>query len=93
MPKVLAGMKDIRLFLGKYVGLGTSESSVIASIQKNGFPAKKLGGIWVSHEESIEEWYKKFCEGETMNAPAAKKQNGKKRMQEKGMNYNKRSSN
>lgn len=53
---VLTGMKDIQ----KQVNM--SEASVLLWIRDANFPAKKIGGIWVSETEAINRWCAKLIE-------------------------------
>lgn len=48
---VLTGMKDIQ----KQVNF--SEATILSWIRNEGFPATKLGGIWISDTESIDQWF------------------------------------
>ncbi len=58
----LSGMKDIRDYC-RSIQLASSEASVLMMIQSYGFPARKIGGIWESNKESINNWRKQFVEG------------------------------
>lgn len=49
----LAGMKSICAYFNR------SESTVLMLIRTAGFPAKKIGGIWESTTELIDEWRRK----------------------------------
>lgn len=48
----LQGMKEICTFIKR------SEPTAIDWIQREGMPADKINGSWVSHTESIENWLK-----------------------------------
>jgi hypothetical protein len=61
---VLTGMKDIQ----KHVNF--SEATVLAWIRNEGFPAKKLGGVWISDTESISQWFVGIVESVSLK-PAA----------------------
>ena len=58
----LSGMKDIRDYC-RSIQLASSEASVLMMIHHYGFPARKIGGIWESNKESINNWRKQFVEG------------------------------
>lgn len=53
---ILTGMKDIQ----KQVNM--SEASVLAWIRDAGFPAKKIGGVWISETEAISRWCARLIE-------------------------------
>jgi len=50
----LSGMKRISEYVSR------SEPTVLAWIRNNGFPARKIGGIWESKKDKIDEWKEKF---------------------------------
>jgi len=58
----LSGIKEIQTCCGR-LGLPTSVSSVISMINHDGFPAKKIGGIWISDMNLIEEWRLSYIKG------------------------------
>lgn len=53
----LVGMKAIQ----KCVNM--SEDTVLTWIRQVGFPAKKVGGIWISETEAISRWCASIAEG------------------------------
>jgi hypothetical protein len=53
----LTGMKEIQ----KHMNL--SEATILAWIRRENFPARKLGGIWISDTVVIERWRIKKIEG------------------------------
>ena len=53
----LVGMKAIQ----KCVNM--SEDTVLTWIRQVGFPAKKVGGIWISETEAISRWCAAIAEG------------------------------
>jgi hypothetical protein len=53
----LVGMKEIQ----KCVNM--SEDTVLTWIRQVGFPAKKVGGIWISETEAITRWCAGIAEG------------------------------
>jgi uncharacterized protein (DUF2147 family) len=63
MTTALSGMKAIRDFC-RSINLASAEASVINMIHACQFPAKKIGGIWESNQESIKTWRKKYVDGE-----------------------------
>lgn len=48
----LSGMKQICEYIRR------SECTVLSLVRTEGFPAKKIGGIWESDTELIDEWRK-----------------------------------
>jgi hypothetical protein len=54
---VLCGMKAICEHC-RSISLPSSESTIISMVRKDGFPAKKIGGIWISNADAIIEWTK-----------------------------------
>jgi hypothetical protein len=59
----LSGMKAIQEHC-RILGLPASEVTVIQMIRQSGFPARKLGGIWLSDKERIQDWQKRYISGE-----------------------------
>lgn len=55
----LMGMKDIQ----KHVNM--SEATVLVWIRQVGFPAKKVGGIWISDTEAISRWLVRLIESDS----------------------------
>ena len=54
-PTSLGGMTAIRDYC-RILGLQCAESSIIALIKECGFPARKLGGQWLSDKLLIKNW-------------------------------------
>jgi len=54
----LTGMKEIQ----KHMNL--SEATILAWIRQENFPARKLGGIWISDTDVIDRWRIKTIEGD-----------------------------
>jgi hypothetical protein len=59
----LSGMKAIQEHC-RAINLPSSEATVLQMIRDSGFPARKLGGIWVADPEVIGTWVKVFTSGE-----------------------------
>lgn len=55
----LSGMKAIQEHC-RSINLPSSEATVIQMIHDSGFPARKLGGIWIASKVKIDEWFKEF---------------------------------
>lgn len=72
----LSGMKAIQGYC-RAKNLPSSEASVLQMIRDSGFPARKLGGIWVADPENITKWVKNYTSGEV--PPAASQPIKKKR--------------
>jgi hypothetical protein len=74
----LSGMKAIQDHC-RAINLPSSEATVLQMIRESGFPARKLGGIWVADTEMIGKWVKIFTSGEKAAATSSKKkkQNGR----------------
>ena len=53
---ILVGMKAIRQYVGR------SEATVLKWIKNDGFPAKKVDGVWESDTVLIEKWRRKMIE-------------------------------
>jgi hypothetical protein len=53
---VLTGMKEICVFMNR------SENSVLTLIRREGFPAKKIQGIWYSDRALIKAWADQMLE-------------------------------
>ncbi|MGA1846897.1 hypothetical protein [Deferribacter abyssi] len=51
---ILVGMKAIRQYVGR------SEATVLKWIKEDGFPAKKVDGVWESDTVLIEKWRRKM---------------------------------
>ena len=71
----LSGMKAIQDHC-RAKNLPSSEATVLQMIRESGFPARKLGGIWVANTEIIETWVKKYTAGEDPAAAKPKKKKG-----------------
>jgi hypothetical protein len=69
---ILMGMKDIQ----KQVNM--SEATVLAWIRNEGFPARKVGGVWVSETETINRWFAKIV-GDSQSPQTEKQNKDKKR--------------
>jgi len=54
----LQGMKEICRYMGK------SEPTIIRYIRYRGFPAKKVGGEWVSDAALIATWRRGLIDGD-----------------------------
>lgn len=67
----LSGMKAIQEYC-RAINLPASEATVIQMIRESGFPAKKLGGIWVASKEVIENWIKEYTSGDVQTPPPKK---------------------
>ena len=68
----LNGMKEICSFAGY------SESTILGWIRDLGFPAKKLGGVWISDGHEIAEWRKAYLRNE-IDEYIRRRANGRKR--------------
>ena len=55
---LLQGMLEICAYINR------SEATVIKLIQRDGFPAKKIGGIWESSKKKVDKWRDKFFEAD-----------------------------
>lgn len=76
----LSGMKAIQEHC-RAINLPSSEATVIQMIQESGFPARKLGGIWVASKDKIDEWFRDFTAGDPAEdkKPKKKKKAGPRR--------------
>lgn len=73
----LSGMKAIQEHCRAH-NLPSSEATVIQMIQQSGFPARKLGGIWIASPAKIDKWIEEFTAGD----PAEDKKPKKKKKAE-----------
>ena len=73
---VLCGMKAICEHC-RSISLPSSESTVISMVKTSGFPAKKVGGIWISNADAIIAWTK-ICDPSPDHADQAVKDTAKK---------------
>ncbi len=59
----LSGMKAIQEHC-RAVNLPSSEVTILQMIRESEFPARKLGGIWMSDAENIAKWLSGYIAGE-----------------------------
>ena len=76
VESILAGMKIIKEYC-RAVNLPSSEAAVIQMIRDYGFPARKLGGIWISDRELIIAWVRSYIAGEIAVVPSSTKRKKK----------------
>jgi hypothetical protein len=57
MGRKLDGMKEICAHVRR------SESTVLSWIRDLGFPAKKVGGAWVSTTDRVDRWWEQMLDG------------------------------
>jgi hypothetical protein len=60
----LSGMKVISEYVRR------SPSTVLSWIRELGFPARKIGGIWESDKELIDQWRKDQIRAQTLTGRA-----------------------
>jgi hypothetical protein len=72
----LSGMKAIQEHC-RAINIQSSEATVLQRIRDSGFPARKLGGIWVADREAIAKWLKVYISGEVTIGQALKKKKRK----------------
>jgi hypothetical protein len=77
--KILCGMKAICEHC-RAISLPSSESTIISMVRQYGFPAKKVGGVWISNTDAIMDWTK------TPKAPPNPDDNALKDTPEKPVN-------
>lgn len=65
----LGGFKEIQECCAR-LGLPSSQASVLDMINFQDFPARKVGGVWISDSDLIEKWRKDYIAGR----PVADKQ-------------------
>jgi hypothetical protein len=59
----LSGMKAIQEHC-RAINLPSAEATVLQMIRQSGFPARKLGGIWMADREAVTKWLKSYTSEE-----------------------------
>jgi len=55
--RTLKGMEQI----AKYANRG--EADIIQFVRQEGFPAQKIGGVWMAHTVEIDRWWRRKLQG------------------------------